>query len=66
MADRHVRWQPRPRLTCKSLIENSFLGASQVARVLIFPLVFDRSWADRVMRGKVTLAHIRANGHTAY
>ena len=29
-------------------------------------IVFYTSWAYRVVRGKVTLAHIRANEHTAY
>ncbi|MDE2368495.1 MAG: cytochrome d ubiquinol oxidase subunit II [Burkholderiales bacterium] len=37
------------------------------ATLIFMPLiVFYTSWAYRVMRGKVTLAQIRANEHTAY
>lgn len=31
----HVRWQPRPQLNRKSLIDNSFLAVNPLARVLI-------------------------------
>jgi cytochrome d ubiquinol oxidase subunit II len=37
------------------------------ATVVFMPLiVFYTGWAYRVMRGKVTVAHIRANEHAAY
>jgi cytochrome d ubiquinol oxidase subunit II len=37
------------------------------ATLIFMPIiVFYTSWAYRVMRGKVTEAHIRANEHTAY
>ena len=43
------------------------LGIMFWATLIFMPLiVFYTSWAYRVMRGKVTLAHIRANEHTAY
>jgi cytochrome d ubiquinol oxidase subunit II len=43
------------------------LGLMFWATMIFMPLiVFYTSWAYRVMRGKVTLAHIRANEHTAY
>jgi cytochrome d ubiquinol oxidase subunit II len=43
------------------------LGLMFWATLIFMPLiVFYTSWAYRVMRGKVTLAHIRANEHTAY
>lgn len=43
------------------------LGLMLAATVVFMPLVvFYTSWAYRVMRGKVTVAHIRANEHSAY
>lgn len=43
------------------------LGLMFWATLIFMPLiVFYTAWAYRVMRGKVTLAHIRANDHTAY
>lgn len=43
------------------------LGLMFWATMIFMPLiVLYTSWAYRVMRGKVTLAHIRANEHTAY
>ena len=43
------------------------LGLMFWATVIFMPLiVFYTGWAYRVMRGKVTVAHIRANSHTAY
>ena len=43
------------------------LGLMFWATVIFMPLiVFYTGWAYRVMRGKVTLAHIRTNEHTAY
>ena len=37
------------------------------ATLIFMPIiVFYTSWAYRVMRGKVTVQHIRANSHTAY
>ena len=43
------------------------LGLMLVATLIFMPLiVLYTSWAYRVMRGKVTVAHIRANEHNAY
>ncbi len=43
------------------------LGLMLGATLIFMPLiVFYTSWAYRVMRGKVTVAHIRANEHNAY
>jgi cytochrome d ubiquinol oxidase subunit II len=43
------------------------LGLMLGATLLFMPLiVFYTSWAYRVMRGKVTVAQIRANEHNAY
>jgi cytochrome d ubiquinol oxidase subunit II len=43
------------------------LGLMLGATLVFMPLiVFYTSWAYRVMRGKVTVAHIRANEHNAY
>jgi cytochrome d ubiquinol oxidase subunit II len=43
------------------------LGLMLGATLLFMPLiVVYTSWAYRVMRGKVTVAHIRANEHSAY
>ena len=37
------------------------------ATVILMPvIVFYTSWAYRVMRGKVTVAQIQANEHSAY
>jgi len=37
------------------------------ATLIFMPLIiFYTAWAYRVMRGKVTLAHVRANDHSAY
>jgi cytochrome d ubiquinol oxidase subunit II len=43
------------------------LGLMLGATVVFMPLIiFYTGWAYRVMRGKVTVEHIRANEHTAY
>ena len=43
------------------------LGLMLGATVIFMPLIiFYTGWAYRVMRGKVTVEHIRANEHTAY
>ena len=43
------------------------LGLMFWATLIFMPLiVFYTAWAYRVMRGKVTVAHIQANSHTAY
>jgi cytochrome bd ubiquinol oxidase subunit II len=43
------------------------LGLMLAATLVFMPLiVFYTSWAYHVMRGKVTVAHIRANEHNAY
>jgi cytochrome d ubiquinol oxidase subunit II len=43
------------------------LGLMLAATLIFMPLiVIYTSWAYRVMRGKVTVAHIRANDHAAY
>jgi cytochrome bd ubiquinol oxidase subunit II len=43
------------------------LGLMFWATMIFMPLIiFYTGWAYRVMRGKVTLAHIRANEHSAY
>ena len=43
------------------------LGLMLGATLVFMPLiVIYTSWAYRVMRGKVSLAHIRANEHNAY
>jgi len=43
------------------------LGLMLVATLIFMPLiVIYTSWAYRVMRGKVTESHIRANEHSAY
>ncbi|ABM94789.1 cytochrome d ubiquinol oxidase subunit II [Methylibium petroleiphilum] len=43
------------------------LGLMLAATLVFMPLiVLYTSWAYRVMRGKVTVAHIRANEHNAY
>jgi cytochrome bd ubiquinol oxidase subunit II len=43
------------------------LGIMLVATLIFMPLiVVYTSWAYRVMRGKVTVAHIEANEHSAY
>ncbi|TXI21692.1 MAG: cytochrome d ubiquinol oxidase subunit II [Roseateles sp.] len=43
------------------------LGLMLVVALIFVPLIVAyTSWAYRVMRGKVTVQHIRANSHTAY
>ncbi|MFM2121370.1 MAG: cytochrome d ubiquinol oxidase subunit [Pseudomonadota bacterium] len=43
------------------------LGLMLGATFILMPLIiFYTGWAYRVMRGKVTVAHIRANAHSAY
>lgn len=43
------------------------LGLMFWATLIFMPLIiFYTGWAYRVMRGKVTVAHIRAHSHTAY
>jgi cytochrome d ubiquinol oxidase subunit II len=60
--------QPNASLTVwDSVSSHLTLGLMFWATVIFMPLiVFYTSWAYRVMRGKVTLAHIRANDHVAY
>lgn len=60
--------QPNASLTVwDSVSSHLTLGLMFWATLIFMPLiVFYTSWAYRVMRGKVTLAHIRANRHTAY
>jgi cytochrome d ubiquinol oxidase subunit II len=43
------------------------LGIMLVAALVFMPLIIIyTSWAYGVMRGKVTIAHIQANEHSAY
>ncbi|HET8695459.1 MAG: cytochrome d ubiquinol oxidase subunit II [Burkholderiales bacterium] len=50
-----------------SVSSHMTLGIMLGATVLFMPLiVLYTGWAYRVMRGKVTVEHIRANDHTAY
>ncbi len=60
--------QPNASLTVwDSVSSHLTLGLMFWATLIFMPLiVFYTSWAYRVMRGKVTLAHIQANEHTAY
>ena len=60
--------QPQASLTVwDSVSSHLTLGLMFWATVIFMPLIFVyTSWAYRVMRGKVTVAHIRANDHTAY
>jgi cytochrome d ubiquinol oxidase subunit II len=60
--------QPQASLTVwDSVSSHLTLGLMFWATVIFMPLiVVYTSWAYRVMRGKVTVAHIRANDHTAY
>ncbi|GAP36758.1 cytochrome d ubiquinol oxidase subunit II [Piscinibacter sakaiensis] len=60
--------QPNASLTVwDSVSSHLTLGLMFWATLIFMPLiVVYTSWAYRVMRGKVTLAHIRANEHTAY
>jgi cytochrome d ubiquinol oxidase subunit II len=60
--------QPNASLTVwDSVSSHLTLGLMFWATLIFMPLiVLYTSWAYRVMRGKVTLAHIRANEHTAY
>ncbi len=60
--------QPDASLTVwDSVSSHLTLGLMFWATLIFMPLiVFYTAWAYRVMRGKVTLAHIRANEHTAY
>jgi cytochrome d ubiquinol oxidase subunit II len=60
--------QPNASLTVwDSVSSHLTLGLMFWATVIFMPLiVVYTSWAYRVMRGKVTLAHIRANEHNAY
>jgi cytochrome d ubiquinol oxidase subunit II len=60
--------QPQASLTVwDSVSSHLTLGLMFWATLIFMPLiVFYTSWAYRVMRGKVTVAHIRANEHTAY
>ncbi|MBT9490502.1 MAG: cytochrome d ubiquinol oxidase subunit II, partial [Rubrivivax sp.] len=60
--------QPNASLTVWDSVSSHLTLSLMFWATLIFmPLiVVYTSWAYRVMRGKVTLAHIRANQHTAY
>jgi cytochrome d ubiquinol oxidase subunit II len=50
-----------------SVSSHRTLGIMFWATLIFLPLiVLYTSWAYHVMRGKVTIAHIRANDHTAY
>lgn len=61
-------------MTRKPLFFNGFIHSGEWhekwlfwATMVFMPLiVVYTSWAYRVMRGKVTLAHIRGNEHSAY
>ncbi|KPF47636.1 cytochrome d ubiquinol oxidase subunit 2 [beta proteobacterium AAP121] len=60
--------QPNASLTVwDSVSSHLTLGLMFWATLIFMPLIVAyTSWAYRVMRGKVTVAHIRANEHTAY
>ncbi|MDZ7855994.1 cytochrome d ubiquinol oxidase subunit II [Sphaerotilus sp.] len=60
--------QPDASLTVwDSVSSHLTLGLMFWATLIFMPLiVLYTSWAYRVMRGKVTVEHIRANAHTAY
>ena len=60
--------QPDASLTVwDSVSSHLTLGLMFWATLIFMPLiVFYTAWAYRVMRGKVTAEHIRANEHTAY
>jgi cytochrome d ubiquinol oxidase subunit II len=60
--------QPNASLTVwDSVSSHLTLGLMFWATLIFMPLiVVYTAWAYRVMRGKVTVAHIRANEHTAY
>jgi cytochrome d ubiquinol oxidase subunit II len=60
--------QPNASLTVwDSASSHLTLGLMFWATLIFMPLIMVyTSWAYRVMRGKVTVAHIRANEHSAY
>mgnify|MGYP000019246428 CR=1 FL=1 len=60
--------QPDASLTVwDSVSSRMTLGLMLGATLIFMPLIVAyTAWAYRVMRGKVTLAHIRKNTHTAY
>ena len=58
-----VVWKDMTRFWGKLFGINFALG---VTTGITLEFQFGTSWAYRVMRGKVTVAHIRANEHTAY
>lgn len=60
--------RPQASLTVWDSVSSPFtLGLMFWATVLLLPLiVLYTGWAYRVMRGKVTVAHIRANSHAVY
>ena len=58
-----VIWKDMTRFWGKLFGINFALG---VTTGITLEFQFGTSWAYRVMRGKVTVAHIRANEHTAY
>ncbi len=60
--------QPNASLTAwDSVSSHLTLQIMFWATVIFMPLIiFYTSWAYHVMRGKITVAHIRANDHTAY
>lgn len=59
---------PRSSLTLWDCVSSeTTLGIMLVVALVMTPIiVVYTSWAYRVMRGKVTEAHIRANSHSAY
>lgn len=59
---------PRSSLTLWDCVSSEFtLGIMLVVALVMTPIIVAyTSWAYRVMRGKVTEAHIRANSHSAY
>lgn len=59
---------PRSSLTLWDCVSSEFtLGIMLVVALVMTPIIVAyTSWAYRVMRGKVTQAHIRANSHSAY
>ncbi len=60
--------QPDASLTVWDSVSSRLtLGLMLGATLIFMPLIISyTAWAYRVMRGKVTVAHIRQNSHTAY
>ena len=60
--------QPKASLTVWGSVSNHLtLGLMLCAALIFMPLiVLYTPWAYRVMRGKLTVAPLRSNEHTAY